>query len=431
MKIQNIIMSVVGLLTAVLPVSAQKVVLQKGEYWLDGDFDNRTSITLTDKWETELDVSSLCEGIHTLGFRASDSEGRWSSPNVHYFLRSGRTIEGNQPASYELWIDDDFDHRTTGVLTDGTANMELDLARLHTGLHRLTLRVKDTQGLWSTPMVRFFAVPDTLPAENAIGGYSYWFNRGPRIRITTAPTNPLEIVDLTVEIKDVVPNEIPADYRFDVGTKTVYCNDNVFFGIEAYDLAGRSTQAVLSDTFPMTVPVRIDFRELENATPAIFDAPQAGHIGGFFMQAVAGDTLIWTVNNDCAVDFYTEKGERINAEKQTDTEGLITFRMNAGSETTYALVHHAQMIPSKMEICCTRTISTSAIAEHTEGFAYHADKTGLIVETTDGGILCIVGTTGITMYQNNLPAGSTRINLPSGIYLLLWNGSPVGKILVP
>ena len=260
-------MSVVGLLTAVLPVSAQKVVLQKGEYWLDGDFDNRTSIALTDKWETELDVSSLCEGIHTLGFRASDSEGRWSSPNVHYFLRSGRTIEGNQPASYELWIDDDFDHRTTGVLTDGTADMELDLARLHTGLHRLTLRVKDTQGLWSTPMVRFFAVPDTLPAENAIGGYSYWFNRGPRIRITTAPANPLEIVDLTVEIKDVVPNEIPADYRFDVGTKTVYCNDNVFFGIEAYDLAGRSTQAVLSDTFPMTVPVRIDFRELENGHP--------------------------------------------------------------------------------------------------------------------------------------------------------------------
>lgn len=431
MKIQNIIMSVVGLLTAVLPVSAQKVVLQKGEYWLDGDFDNRTSIALTDKWETELDVSSLCEGIHTLGFRASDSEGRWSSPNVHYFLRSGRTIEGNQPASYELWIDDDFDHRTTGVLTDGTADMELDLARLHTGLHRLTLRVKDTQGLWSTPMVRFFAVPDTLPAENAIGGYSYWFNRGPRIRITTAPANPLEIVDLTVEIKDVVPNEIPADYRFDVGTKTVYCNDNVFFGIEAYDLAGRSTQAVLSDTFPMTVPVRIDFRELENATPAIFDAPQAGHIGGFFMQAVAGDTLIWTVNNDCAVDFYTEKGERINAEKQTDTEGLITYRMNVESKTTYALVHHAQMIPAKMEICCTRTIPTSAIAEHTEGFAYHANKTGLTVETTDGGILCIVGTTGITMYQNNLPAGSTRINLPSGIYLLLWNGSPVGKILVP
>ena len=431
MKIQNIIMSVVGLLTAVLPVSAQKVVLQKGEYWLDGDFDNRTSIALTDKWETELDVSSLCEGIHTLGFRASDSEGRWSSPNVHYFLRSGRTIEGNQPASYELWIDDDFDHRTTGVLTDGTANMELDLTRLHTGLHRLTLRVKDTQGLWSTPMVRFFAVPDTLPAENAIGGYSYWFNRGPRIRITTAPANPLEIVDLTVEIKDVVPNEISADYRFDVGTKTVYCNDNVFFGIEAYDLAGRPTQAVLSDTFPMTVPVRIDFRELENATPAIFDAPQAGHIGGFFMQAVAGDTLIWTVNNDCAVDFYTEKGERINAEKQTDTEGLITYRMNVESKTTYALVHHAQMIPAKMEICCTRTIPTSAIAEHTEGFAYHADKTGLTVETTDGGILCIVGTTGITMYQNNLPAGSTRINLPSGIYLLLWNGSPVGKILVP
>lgn len=503
MKIQNIIMSVVGLLTAVLPVSAQKVVLQKGEYWLDGDFDNRTSIALTDKWETELDVSSLCEGIHTLGFRASDSEGRWSSPNVHYFLRSGRTIEGNLPASYELWIDDDFDHRTTGVLTDGTADMELDLARLHTGLHHLTLRVKDTHGMWSTPtvkyfivpeatyadneietfsywfdgditaayrtkptedgtvyveadvkhlskgihtltcqatdkygrlsspMVRYFAVPDTLPAENAIGGYSYWFNRGPRIRITTAPANPLEIIDLIVEIKDVVPNEIPADYRFDVGTKTVYCNDNVFFGIEAYDLAGRSTQAVLSNTFPMTVPVRIDFRELENATPAIFDAPQAGHIGGFFMQAVSGDTLIWTINNDCSVDFYTEKGERINAEKQTDTEGLITFRMNAGSETTYALVHHAQMIPSKMEICCTRTIPTSAIAEHTEGFAYHADKTGLIVETTDSGILGIVGTTGITMYQNNLPAGSTRINLPSGIYLLLWNGSPVGKILVP
>lgn len=85
--------------------------------------------------------------------------------------------------------------------------------------------------------MKYFVVPDLLPADNKMTAYEYWFNAGPRVRVEVEPENPLTLNDLVIEIKDVVPNEIPADYRFDTSTETVCCADNVFFGMAACGMA--------------------------------------------------------------------------------------------------------------------------------------------------------------------------------------------------
>lgn len=175
-----------------------------------------------------------------------------------------------------IWIDDEETARDKGRISGGVVSVDLDLASLSAGLHRLALRVSDSRGVWSSPRTNFFIGHDTLPAGNGISAYSYWFNRGPRVRVNVNTVNPLVVSDLWIEVKDVVPNRIPSDCRFDTATGTLYCDDDVFFGIQAYDMAGSPTEAVLSDTFRMTVSVTPDFVDLADGVPVAFAAPEAG-----------------------------------------------------------------------------------------------------------------------------------------------------------
>lgn len=498
-----ILLLIAGSLTAALPSAAQEVTVKAGEYWIDGRFDDRTSIDLSGSWQTEIDMSALCEGVHTLGFRAADSKGRWSSPIVRYFLRAGQVTDGNTPAAYEIWTDGDFENRVTGTVADGTADLELDMSSLTAGVHTLALRVSDALGAWSTPIVRYFLVTESLPddnaaesvnywidgdiasaqtarpaadgtvnldldmsglckgvhtltlqaadsrgalgspivryflragrplVDNAISAYAYWFNRGPKTRVNVDPVNPLVISDLWIDIKDIVPNEIAADYRFDTETETVYTDDNVFFGMEAYDLAGQATQAILSDTFAMTVPVRPDFTDLMSGIPVTFDAPQTGYISGFRMRADVGDSLVWTLSGGCTADAYTADGRVISWNAETNEDGRQVFGMKAETALTYVLVHHASTALDELDIVCDNTTSPSGIATRTVDCTFRADRRRLTVESSVDGELRVVSMSGVTAFSGKVEAGTKHITLPSGVYLLRWNGTTAGKLLVP
>ena len=423
-------LAVSGLSTVQYSV-AQDVAVRMCEYWTDRQFDSRRTAATTGTWQAYLDMSELGEGLHTLSFRAADREGRWSVPLTRYFLRTGRSLAGNAAAGYEMWIDDDFANRKKGSVVGGAAALDLDLKSLRAGLHRLTLRVNDSQGMWSDPRVSFFVVPDTLPADNAISSYAYWFNRGPRVYVEVEPGNPLVISDLWIDVKDVVPNEIPSDYRFDAEKETVYCDDNVFFGIEAYDMTGRSTQAVLSDEFLMTVPVKPDFIDLDNGKVVTFDAPGAGYVSGFRMHAAAGDSLVWTVSPMCDVDIYASDGSRIKVQAHNEADGKVTFGMRATSDITYVLVHHASEVSGMMDISCTVAMSSAVSGCKTDGCILRTRNGALEVEASESGLLQIVSLTGMSAYSDTVPVGRSDIKLSSGVYAISWKGIPLGKVVVP
>lgn len=136
-------LAVSGLSTVQYSV-AQDVAVRMCEYWTDRQFDSRRTAATTGTWQADLDMSELGEGLHTLSFRAADSEGRWSVPLTRYFLRTGRSLAGNAATGYEMWIDDDFANRKKGSVVGGAAALDLDLKSLRAGLHRLTLRVNDS-----------------------------------------------------------------------------------------------------------------------------------------------------------------------------------------------------------------------------------------------------------------------------------------------
>lgn len=493
----------VTILSASASVRAQDVSIRNGEYWIDQQFEQRKSVSITNGWQTELDVSSLSEGVHTFSFRASDSKGRWCAPLTKYFLRTMPTREGNAPTLYEYWIDGDFSNRVQNKMaTDGTVNLELGLASFLAGMHTFNIRVGDGYGQWSapqtkfflvaaptysdnvvttykywiddnyekavtgiaaengvidmeldmsglrkgihtlayqicdgrdalsSPVVKYFVIPELMPENNMIAAYEYWFNAGPRVRMEVEPSNPLMINDIWIEIKDVVPNDIPADYRFDVSKETVYCEDDVFFGMSAYDLAGNSSMAVLSDTFRMTLPVNPNFIDLTSEESIAFNAPGAGYIQGFRMSSAVGDSLVWTLNEACTADFYDSNGMRIKAEEKTDEAGAYIYYMKATTNVTYALLHHSPAVAKTMDISCY-AVSANSISPQEWGCVFRSAKNRLTVDTAQSGRLCIVNVAGIAVVDEIISVGTSHFDIPSGIYLLQWNDTATRKVLVP
>ena len=128
------------------------------EYWLDDQFASRQSQAAGAALQQTIDVSQLRLGIHALGMRISDTQGRWSAPFVRFFLKSDPTVAANGLATYEYWIDDNRDAAVSGPLQPAMT-LDVDVAALRPGMHRLQLKVSDSQGRQGQTVNRFFLVP--------------------------------------------------------------------------------------------------------------------------------------------------------------------------------------------------------------------------------------------------------------------------------
>ena len=81
------------------------------EYWLDTDFGKRSFLAVSSPQQIvslldNIDMGAVPEGIHTLNYRAKDSEGRWSMPQRDMFYRG--SVSAAVPAkivAYRYWVD--------------------------------------------------------------------------------------------------------------------------------------------------------------------------------------------------------------------------------------------------------------------------------------------------------------------------------------
>lgn len=409
--------------------SQESIVPENCEYWLDMQFDRRVSVPITEEWNTELDVSTLSPGIHNIGLRISDNKGRWSVPFVKFFLRTSTAESSGNPTYCTYWIDTDFSKAKTVPFDNGNISLDLELNALSKGIHTFSYQASDDKGRLSTPSSRYFFLPDLSAYGKGIAAYEYWFNHGPRIRINVEPTNPLSLENLWIDIQDVVPNNIPDDYLFDTERETVYCEDDVFFGMQVYDDAGKGSQAVLSDTFRITVPIDPDFIVLRNNIESSFPAPTTGKMQGLKIEAQVGDSLYWEITEGGCVDFYTAEGVRMETQKE-ETEGKVCYGMKAKTELTYALVYRASDILENMETVCS-IVTPTGIAQTTSSFRYHTEKNGLWIESDMKTDVTIISLSGNTVTERSVDVGTCHVNLQSGIYIVRFSNHKPVKVLIP
>ena len=163
------------------------------EYWLDADYANRQTASTDGSFAKEIDVSGLRNGIHTIEMRVSDTEGRWGSTLLRYFLKADPTIAENQLAKYEYWIDNNHANAVSGELTTGTVALDIDVAQLRQGLHSLQLSVADKRGLTSQTLFSYFLKMGESPADRQLTHYEYWIDNYSNVQSGTTSDGTIQL----------------------------------------------------------------------------------------------------------------------------------------------------------------------------------------------------------------------------------------------
>jgi len=382
------------------------------EYWTDQRFDERQSLPITGELEQTLDVSQLSVGIHTLSMRVSNTKGRWGAPLIRYFLKSGTELTDNALASYQYCIDGNWAEAVNGTFVEGQATVDIDISRLHQGMHTLQVRVSDLRGqlsqtllkhflalgedvtqrqltayrYWidseadavegqttdgnialdidvsnlsfglhtlcyqvadntgrlSAPRLLYFVKPSLETGSDQIVAYEYWFNYGPRHRVELDPSGTFDATNLLIEIKDVVPNRIPADYAFLVTSEAVSLRDDVFFGLQVFNGAGKGSLAVMSETVNIPLTIQPPFLSLADGDSIAFAAPKGGYMQGFRTETQTGDTLIYSLSADNGkADFYDADGKAVTPEKTLADDGTVIYNMVSQGGNSYVLLYNA------------------------------------------------------------------------------------------
>ena len=160
---------------------AQGPTVTKCEYWIDQQFDSRTTVTMTGaEWNSSIDISALRAGLHSIAFRVADNNGLYSSALTKNFLLVQGTGTGdNSLQTYEYWFDQKFDAKKSGAIpTGGVINIDEDISALNYGLHSIAMRVIDKNGVVSSALTKnFLLVQGTGTGDNSLQTYEYWFDQ--------------------------------------------------------------------------------------------------------------------------------------------------------------------------------------------------------------------------------------------------------------
>ena len=192
--------------TADTSVSDNDIVLH--QYWIDGNIEGQVSSTSK---PSAIVISTLKPGLHSLTVRVKDKAGLWSSQVAKYFIVP---TAAETPASeksivlHQYWIDGKIEAQVSSE----TQPDIIDIETLKPGLHSFTVRVKDSEGLWSSQVAKYFIVPtaETSVGDKSIVLHQYWID-GKLDAIVSSVTQPSQIPistlkpglhSLTVRVKD-------------------------------------------------------------------------------------------------------------------------------------------------------------------------------------------------------------------------------------
>ena len=109
---------------------------------------------------------------------------------------------------HQYWIDGNIDNAVTST----SAPTGISISDLKPGLHSLTVRVKDSEGLWSSQVAKYFIKPfvENGVADNGIKQHQYWIDGNLQAAVTSTSQPSAIVIDdlkpglhsLTVRVQD-------------------------------------------------------------------------------------------------------------------------------------------------------------------------------------------------------------------------------------
>ena len=131
--------------TSETSVGEKSIVLH--QYWIDGKLD---AIVSSETQPSQIPISTLKPGLHSLTVRVKDNTGLWSSQVAKYFIvKDDDVMEETTITRYMYWFDEETDDFKTGPLTSASGTMDIDISDVEAGIHTLWWRCGDSKGAWS------------------------------------------------------------------------------------------------------------------------------------------------------------------------------------------------------------------------------------------------------------------------------------------
>ncbi|NJX14577.1 T9SS type A sorting domain-containing protein [Tamlana crocina] len=183
--------------------------ISAGEYFFDNDpgIGNGIALTLSGN---ELDVdfniptTGLSSGVHNLYVRVLDQSGNWSLYDKNVFYVNPNNENSANIASAEYFFDTDPGvGNGTGLTVSGNVvdqDFSIATTGLSSGVHKLYVRLVNTDGTWSLYDKNVFYVsPDNENSAN-IASAEYFFDTDPGVGNGTALAVSGNIIDQNLSI---------------------------------------------------------------------------------------------------------------------------------------------------------------------------------------------------------------------------------------
>ena len=172
-------------------------------YWFDQNDAQAVTTTFTEGvWQTEWDVGTLPDGLHTLHIQAADTSSAWCPPLSYMFLKmspAASLIDSVDMSNltYHCWFDQDFEHQLTGAL--GNGSFLFDVSDLEEGLHSVNIMLEGS-ALTASQSYMFVKVAQQEPLIEPIDMsqlvYHCWFDQDYENRVTDSVSNGIILLDV-------------------------------------------------------------------------------------------------------------------------------------------------------------------------------------------------------------------------------------------
>ena len=156
-----------------------KTITARYEYWLDNDYNLRTTVSGTPSAAPiSIELSTLKPGLHYFNFRTQGISGQWGALSRYLFFIQE---DVNHFAGMEYWIDNDHKMQGTQDVAGGKVIITLDISELEEGSHEIYLHGRNESG-YTLPISTYNLVLSERPvvANPEIAHDSH------RVTITTA-----------------------------------------------------------------------------------------------------------------------------------------------------------------------------------------------------------------------------------------------------
>ena len=318
------------------------------QYWIDDNKDEAVyGIADGEDIVLDIDVGSLSPGVHFYNIRAYDTVGskrKWGT-TYRYLFCIPQDVQASPKdlASYEYWIDNDYEHRvTTAVSGDKKeALLAIDVSNLSPGVHFYNMRAQDEDGSWGAVLRQVFCIPKQQKADvhRLITGYSYSFDG-------ITPTNvvfdsPIEEYTLikSFDIPSCQPPKVIDDdcsfvFDEDKEVANVIRNINVSFSLFFKDQNGAISSPATTDFLVQDVQSEAIQTVTIPATAAI-----PGHLNGGFsvvrFEVPETMNLNLSATGNCSIRLYSPYSQLLDS---YDGEALTIGVTKEFEEGTYFAV---------------------------------------------------------------------------------------------